>query len=450
MVQKLMITPMQDGHAHDQWDKSQAGFRGDWKAGESQNFTLQGDIYKANENYQFNLPLPTPGVNSVLNNEGDTGGNFLGRWENSLSKDSNLTFQAYYDNARRDDVAYASNIDTFDLDLQHAYTGFNRHEIVWGGEYRLVDAGFRSTPYFQFTAPSERTKLFSAFAQDKYALITDSVYLTLGSKFEHNDYTGFEYQPSARLSWLVDDKQTLWGSVSRAVRTPNLATDNLQVIVAPLAANVLGARQGDKTSNVEKLIAYEVGYRIQPAKTVSVDVATFYNDYSDLILGVPGAAIGPVTTSVGTYVIAPILPVNMGSAQSWGMETSAKWKPVKDLELAAGYTLLQMKFNQADPYGLSFSGKSPQQQFNVRSALQLPHDVEFDTTVYYVDNLTALGVDSYTRLDTRLAWKAMPGLELSIVGQNLLDKSHQEFAGFLYQNSSQIPRSVYGNVKWKF
>jgi len=44
-------------------------------------------------------------------------------------------------------------------------------------------------------------QLFSAFVQDQITLVEDTLSLTLGSKFEHNDHTGFEVQPTARFLW---------------------------------------------------------------------------------------------------------------------------------------------------------------------------------------------------------------------------------------------------------
>jgi iron complex outermembrane receptor protein len=244
--------------------------------------------------------------------------------------------------------------------------------------------------------------------------------------------------------------------VSRAVHTPNISTADLQLIVAPLGGGVLGAQVNNKNIKSEELVAYELGYRVAPVKNVSVDVSTFYNDYDRLFFGAPGTPFGPVTTPIGTYGVAPIVPVNAGSAHSYGLETSAKWDPASWAELVAGYTLLELKFDQPDPFGLSFANKSPKQQFNARSSFQLPHDVEFDTSLYYVSPVTALSpssglpVPSYYRLDSKLSWKPIESLELSLVGQNLLDNRHPEFAGFLYQSDSQVPRSVYGNITWKF
>lgn len=443
--------------AKDAWSKSQAGFRADWANSENQSFTLQGDLYHAKEKNPLNVPLVgAPFVATVKNDEMDVGGNILGRWDNKISDISNLTVQVYYDLARRDNYAYANRLDTFDIDLQHIWTPITAHEIVWGIGYRLIKSDTENTGYIQLTPAKRSDNLYSAFIQDKIAILPEELFLTLGSKFEHNEFTGFEMQPSARFSWLVNEKQTIWGAVSRAVRTPNIAQADLQLVVAALGGGALAARVGS-SSESEELVAYELGYRIQPTRNTSLDIAGFYNDYSRLILGLQGTPFGPVTLPIlGAAGIAPVLPINAGTAQSWGIETAAKWNPTSTVELSAGYTLLQLKFDQTDPYGFSFGGKSPEQQFNIRSNLQLPYNVEFNTALYYVDHLTALSpssgrsVPDYTRLDMKLSWEPLDNIEVSLVGQNLLDKSHPEFAGFLYQADSQIPRSFYGNITWKF
>jgi iron complex outermembrane recepter protein len=45
--------------------------------------------------------------------------------------------------------------------------------------------------------------------------------MTLGSKIEHNDFTGFEIQPDARLLWRLQERQSVWLAASRAVRIPS-------------------------------------------------------------------------------------------------------------------------------------------------------------------------------------------------------------------------------------
>jgi len=145
--------------------------------------------------------------------------------------------------------------------------------------------------------------------------------------------------------------------------------------------------------------------------------------------------------------------VNAGSAASYGFESTVKWRPLDYLDLTAGYSMLQLKFDQPDPFGFSFANKSPTHQFNLSSALQLPHDVEFNTAVYTVGGVAPSGVSPiapYVRLDSKLSWKPLDRLELSLVGQNLLQNDHREFSNFLYQAQTEVPRTVYANASWKF
>lgn len=438
--------------AGDNWNKAQSGFRADWESADKESITLQGDAYRAGQSYIFNLPLPaaTNTFNVMSDRENATGMNLLGRWEKKLSPDSDITAQLYYDSARRSNFIYLNTIQTVDLEVKQVWTGMDSHEMVWGTGYRFIDSSTRGSPYITFSRNNRQDDLINIFAQDKITLSPKELFLTLGSKFEHNDFTGFEYEPSARLSWVVDDKQTVWGAVSRAVRNPNIALDDIQFVVSTVAPNAMAARLGDRSADSENLISYELGYRIEPRSDVSLDFATFYNDYKQLVLGVQGSSLGPISTSLGTYGLVPVYPVNAGSASSYGFETTAKWSPASYAQLSASYSYLQLKFDQADPFGFSFNGKSPRHQFNLRSSIDLPHDVEFDTSLYFVDNLSRLAIPQYTRLDTKVSWAATENVELSLVGQNLLDNRHKEFSGFLYQSQSEIPRSVYGNVTWKF
>lgn len=453
--------------ANDAWDKKQGGFRADWKAKESEKFTLQGDIYESGNDNTFNLLQANATTLATDAPEKAKGGNVLGRWEHNIAKDSDMTLQLYFDEAKRSNVVYESDVKTFDVDVQHVWTPIEGNEVVWGAGYRLVKSEFEGNantvlgiPYITFTPDSRSDNLFSAFIQDKITLLPNSLFLTLGSKFEKNDFTGFEYQPSGRLTWLVDDKQTVWSSVSRAVRTPNFANTNAQVLTGVVSAgpSVFLARNSSNTLNSEELVAYEAGYRIEPSKKTSIDIATYYNDYSRLMSGALGPATGPFfAPGPVPYFLQTVVPTSVGTGHSWGLETSFKWTPTSYADLAFGYSLEQLKFDQAEPvYGFPFDGRSPQQQFNIRSTIKLPYNVEWSSALYYVDALkfvdvnTGNEIDGYYRLDTRLAWQAMDNLELSLVGQNLLDNQHQEFSGFLYQNSSQVPRAFYGNVSVKF
>src|SRR6202034_830062 len=101
----------------------------------------------------------------------------------------------------------------------------------------------------------------NAFIQDEIAL-APPVHLTVGSKVEHNDYTGFEYEPSGRLAWTPSPKQLVWTAVSRAVRTPSRYDRDLEVVTglqnapAPFVFPV-DYLQGSENFKSETELAYE-------------------------------------------------------------------------------------------------------------------------------------------------------------------------------------------------
>src|SRR4029077_14526748 len=118
---------------------------------------------------------------------------------------------------------------------------------------------------------------FSGFVQDEVSL-GDRLRLTLGTKLEHNDYTGVEVQPSGRLAWTLIPRHLLWGAIARAVRTPSRIDRAIFVPLAPGSPSFLLA--GGPAFVSEDVLAYELGYRSEPSDRLALTVATFYNEYS--------------------------------------------------------------------------------------------------------------------------------------------------------------------------
>lgn len=440
--------------ARDEWNKEQGGFRADWKQGEGDSFTLQGDVYHMEADAVMNLPSFTaPPVVAGNQDIDNFGANVLARWTREISKESQISLQAYADNTRRKYVYYQDTINTFDVDFQHSWTALARNEIVWGAGWRMINNYITDTLYYSLQPDTRSDQLFSAFLQDKIAIVPDHFFITLGSKFEHNDYSGFELQPSARLTIIPDDKQTFWASVSHAVKTPyrNTSDGSLTFAAFPVGAptGFLGT-DGNPQLESEKLMAYEMGYRIQPSANLSFDAAMFYNVYTDLFIGQMAAAQSRTWPGLGTFGFVPIVPVNNNSARSRGFELAANWEVTDYWQLSGSYSYLDLKFEKQDTLGFPLDGKSPQQQLAVRSTMALPYDLEMNNQLYVVDQLPGIGIAEYVRFDARLAWHPRKDVELSLVGQNLFDDKHPEFTGFVYQNTSQVPRSAYVNLAVRF
>ncbi len=438
--------------AGDSWRKQQGGFRSDMKLSSKDNFTVQGDIYSIDEDDHFIFPDITSGT-YYSSSKGFklNGGNFLTRWEQKQSKDSETTVQAYFDNAASETLFFNDRANTLDFEFQHAWSGWDRQEFIWGGGYRFINDSNDASPQYNLSPHNRNDSLYNAFFQDKIALISDKLFLTLGSKFEHNAYSGFEVQPSVRMSWVPSYTQTVWGAISRAVHTPSRfdADGQLLYYVIPPSISVplptFVTTTGNDSLMPEELIAYELGYRFQPVKNLSLDVTGFYNVYSRLntdTLGDPQI--------FGSYVIQPIISRNIDKAQSMGFEAAAKYDVTSSWRLAASYSYIDLKIDSDGQAVSFFVGKNPKNMFNLHSTYLFQNKIEMNNSLYLVSKLHSINVPGYARFDTKLSYPLTEAVNISVVGQNLFDVRHKEFLPFLYQTQAEIGRSVYASVAYKF
>ncbi|MES1241292.1 MAG: TonB-dependent receptor [Acidobacteriota bacterium] len=416
--------------ARDDMQMSQAGFRADWKNSAADSFTVQGDAYQGS-------------IGEATRADSDVdGGNLLGRWTRATSERSGLELQVYWDRThRRIPNLFEEHLDTIDLDFQHRLPLARRHDLVWGFGYRHHQDEVGNSAAVGFFPPRRSFGLASAFVQDEISLLADKLDVTVGTKVEHNDSTGFEVQPSVHVAWKPNDRRTVWGAVSRAVRTPTRIDEDV-VFFAPNGAPVV---EGSRDFESEELLAYELGYRIQPTPELLLDATAFYNVYDNLR--------SQERRSSPAGAPLPIVLLNGLNAETWGAELRMNAQPVPGLRLHAAYTRLEKSFSRdpgsTDPTGGLAEGNDPENRFLVRTSIDLPADLEFDAWVRHIGSLPQPKVDAYTEMDLRLGWKAIEGLELSLVGRNLLHSSHAEF-GPASPLREEVERSVYGKVEWRF
>ncbi len=397
-----------------------------------------------NDVHQFRV-APPDGVSRALTIEDihATGWNLLGRWTRELPEDSRLTAQSYIDYTYRDQLLLADQRTSFDTDVQYEFSPIGRHKPMIGGRYRLSMDELTTSPFVVATHNSRNDQLFSGFVQDKITLMPQDWFLTLGSKFEHNDYSGFEVQPNARLQWHIDDKQMAWASVARAVRTPSPLEHDLRIAFISVV-DFFGLLPNPQFES-EELIAYELGYRRQLTSSLMLDVAAFYNDYDKL---------SATSVVAGGPFIVNTTATNGTTAETYGGEVVLDWRANDTLNLSAAYSLLSIQLH--GPLGASDpeagEGQSPQQQFNARSQWNIREDLSFDTMLYYVDALPKFNVKDYWRLDIGLGWKIDDGLQFNLVGQDLLSGVHREFtsASDPFTPAAKIERSFYGKFTWTF
>ena len=457
------------GNNRDDWNMARAGFRLDRDARQGDAFTLLGSAYSGDLNMSWFLPTTQHPYSRIFPDRGSVSGyNLLGRWKTALSTTSELSLQTYFDHTYRKDIALVEERDTFDLDLQHRFLWGQRQSINWGLGYRVSADRYGNMPAVAYYPEEANKQLFSAFLQDDISLVEKRLTLTLGSKLQHNDYTGIEGQPNIRLLWMPNNEHAFWGAVSRAVRIPTrnddagitqVYTEPASSAFNPFALPSLVYVGANRRFRAEEVLAYEVGYRFKAATELSLDVALFYNDYQSL-RGFDNLHYeGGVLTS--DLLKAKVSRNNGVKAQTYGSEWSLHWQVLPEWSLETAYTYLNTRFQpDARVFSTTDRGTSPQQQVSMRSALNLGKTVDFDVWFRYVDSLPlkgtpapylANGIPSYTTLDARLGWRAYPGLELSLVGQNLLDNRHPEFQQeALTTPRTGVPRSFYLKLDWQF
>lgn len=448
------------GDARGEWRTERGGFRMDWDKGSNDSFNLQGEIYHSETEQNGRIPnLNAPYVPIPMDSETDAqGGHVIGNWEHSISDSERMLFKTYLNYSTRDQLALEDRRLTFDADLQYQFPAGERHELVVGGKYRLSGDKLTPTRSVTFDDKERTDNTFSAFIQDKIALVPEKWYLTLGSKFEHNNYSGFEVQPNARLQWHPSADKMVWTSVSRAVRIPSRFEHDINILASVTPPQTPGGLPStfeflaSPGLDSEELIAYELGYRHELTPTLMLDVATFYNDYDKLTT----FEIDPVSfTHRPGYAALLIMATNETSGASYGGEIALNWRARKNLNLSTAYSYLQMDLEgPSTAQAVSVEGteeESPNHQFNVRSQWDMTKELRLDSAFYYVSSLGGSQlVNDYTRFDMSLGWRINDQVQFNLVGRNLLDDAHREFLSPASLNAVEIRRSIYGNIVWRF
>jgi len=404
--------------ARDDFRKRQVGFRVD--GGRTDNsFTLQGDSYDGS------IDQTPPGRKQV------SGTNLLARWHRGLDDGASLQVQAYYDHSRRDyPGTFAETLDTYDIEAQHSFAWGGTHLILWGGGYRGSRDSVTNSALLAFLPARTRLSLANVFAQDTVAL-SERLRLTLGAKFEHNNYTGMEFQPNARLAWQLTEQSLLWGSLSRAVRTPSRLDREL---FSPAVPPFTGLGGGPDFQS-EKLTALEIGYRAQPSPRLSYSVTVYRHKYDDL-----------------RSIERTPLPViaNMMEGSTHGLELWGSWQATDWWRVSAGLNTLEknLRFKPGSTdVRLQAAGNDPKHQVKLRSSMNIGTRGEFDLNLRSVGALPDPAVPSYVALDLRFGWDLSKDVELSLTGFNLLDRGHPEFGTPAARG--EVPRSFLVKLLWK-
>lgn len=453
---------------NDYWRSGRAGFRADWSMAAGHRLTVSGQAYSSYTGDRFNRPDVASPTGMTVNNLEQTGkgAHLLGRNEWTLAGGSEMALQGYVDHTNIELAGTFKEVRmTIDLDFQHRLLLAPNHDVIWGVGYRRSSDRTTSGSLISVTPRTGAFTLASAFIHDDITLIPDTLRLMLGVRLEKSSFTNIEPMPNARLMWTPSENQSIWMSLSRAVRTPSRAELDAQVDLGVLPGGAPGNPTplailtrnvpDDHKLKVEKVTAYELGYRQQMTPTLSADLAAFHNEYSDL----RSVALGSQRLVAGLppYLVQEIVPNNSVEAYTRGIELALDWNPLSWWRIQPSYSYLSLhaRSTTGDPSSAQTAARinqsDPQHQLSLRSAMSFSDRHNFDLWLRHVSKLGNDVIAAYTSLDLRYAWRPRRDFELSLVGQNLLDRRHPEFVpDLLPSQACDIERAFYVKAKWLF
>ncbi|HEY4382243.1 MAG TPA: TonB-dependent receptor [Acidobacteriaceae bacterium] len=443
-----------DGVNFDEWRMGQLGFRTDWQISRRDTLNFQGDMYLGRDGERVAVSSYSPPSVAVLNAPHNTsGGNITANWRRQIGEHSDIEARGYFDRTTRLSPQLNEIRNTFDTDLLY-------HVLMRGRQNILLGVGARWSPdnitqkyaTLDFEPHQETDSIYSWFVQDQIAIAPAKLSLILGSKFEHNNRSGFEYQPNGRLLWTPTTHQTVWAAVTRAVRTPSRLDQDLQLTDFVKASPPVFLRVvGDKNFRSERLLGTEVGYRALLANRLYFDVSIFRNDYNDLYGYGPGSLILESTPAPVHFILQEPL-ANALKGDTSGGEIAPDWRPASWLELKGSYSYLHLHVHDKPGFTdnqntVADNGSSPHHQVVIQPLISLPRRFEVDAAYRYVSALPSQNVKAYHTADVRLGWHASHDWELSVVGRNLFQPRHAEF-GSDVNTIVGIKRDVYAKVTW--
>lgn len=451
----------------DGWHRLREGFRTDSKLSAKDSLMVEGDISNGREEeLGFELPSVTsPGFVAVDRGINLANGSLETIWDHTYSGGSDSSLRFSFDQHRRHDPLNPETRNTFDLDFRHHLAAGKRQEIVWGLGYLHTNDEIGES----FTAtvlPAHRAnQLFNMFIQDEISLVPQRLYLTVGSKLEHNDYTGFGLMPTVRGTWTPSDRQMFWAAVSKALRTPSRDETGLVLntgsVPGPGGTPILLRLLGNPNFKNESMISYEAGYRTMLSKRLSLDLAAYFNDW-DNVRTIEPSVFFSEPSPPPPHFVQTLLVENLLYGEAHGVELQANWKVTDRWSISPGYTFarehMHTRPNSQDTRTVPFEeGGAPDNIAQLRSHVELLRRLTWNASGYFSDRLSNqgpsgnLGIPAYTRLDSGLTWMPWERFSISLVGQNLLKDHHIEFEDVNGSvQSGQIKRSAYAKITWQF
>jgi iron complex outermembrane receptor protein len=433
-----------------------SGFRADW-AGRPNAFTLEGSFTSGQARALWpNLDPQTAASEPIANEPSDTqGGHLRARWSRTRSNGASLQIQSSLEIGGRQEPIGDYHRRVFDIDSQYHVRLGAHQDLVAGTSYRFTDEQLLGTVGLSLTPPDDHSSLWTGFVQDEIALSNDRLAITLGTQVQYDSVSGAGVQPTARVMWKGLPRHRFWAAASRALRTPSLEERGIRLdyppVASPAGLPLYVVALGNPLVETETLGETEAGYRLEIGTSASVDITGFTGRYERLATQEVAAPVVEFLPS--PRIVATSHVGNTLDASTRGVEIAGHWAPLPAWRLDGSYSTFhfapRLAATSQDPNAGSSDGTAPSAQWQLRTTFSPDRRMTIGAALFHVGPLVQLQVAAYTRADLNAEWRFTPRLSLMVIGQNLLDAAHAEFAGTAsLLLPTQVPRSASLRLRW--
>jgi iron complex outermembrane receptor protein len=452
--------------ADDDSSMGRLGFRWDFN-GDRITGRTTGSFYHGREGTNFDRVGIEGDYHDLFNDDTDsTEGSLMTRWSGPLGSDATLSFQMNYSQTVRKEAFYDASVQVLDSEFQVIQPIAQDHTLTLGGNMRFYWDDMTAHFHTNMDPIKDQYNLYSFFIQDEYSLRPDLT-LTLGGKFEHNDFTGWEFQPSTRLLWKASPSLSLWGAVSRAVRTPCRMDANGEIVLAlyppghslnptpndiiPFPIPVMVTFRGDESFESEELTAIEWGAKTLISDRANLSLSFFYNQYRNLRTGNNLAPSIIFSNGLPAGIDQINLVNNDLEGDTYGMEALLEFQATKDWKLIAGYSYINMDFEFYGELEEFINSFYSTHKFSLQSRFKWSETVRFNTWLTYTHDIDVQDQSGIFDLTLSLSWQPSPDWKIEIVGHNLLhDDRQQGLSEIISMVSTQIQRGGFIRLTYEF
>ncbi|MBZ5727577.1 MAG: TonB-dependent receptor plug domain-containing protein [Acidobacteriia bacterium] len=406
------------------------GFRFDAQPGDRDQLMVEGDLYKTGRQDPLAYPAVWP---NVVRQQGHTdyeGGYIQARWTRTAAAGNESVLQFTYDDNHIDYPFVGGGLNNLTIDFQKRRQTGERNELYWGvGLQQYWDATY-SNRYVSFQPADAVYRTGDVVLRDEWQIVPAKLVGSAGVRVDYNSYHHVEYQPSVRLLYTPDRRQSAWLAVSRAVRVPSrvdrdVLYDNGQMPspAGPIQVFVSGSQAAP--SETERSL--EAGYRLQSGQHWSVDLSAF-GSYYERLRAAEGPLLPVLAVTAGKRSLTlPLSVVNSGAGRAYGGEVWATWQARPGWRLIPSYSYVKdSEWLPAAPGRRLVWERTPEDlrhQGLLRSQHDLWRNVQLDLMARARSRDLNFNLPGVLLLDARLSWRPSRAAEVSVSVENLANRS---------------------------